>query len=204
MIHLAEVDRDIIARLCIYVNLLARWRKITNLVSETTFAQIWSRHVVDSAQLLKLAPTASRWVDLGSGAGFPGIVIALQLSKSSTACVHLVECDRRKCAFLHEVVRATSAPAQIHPVRIETLHPETFDSIDAVTARGFTSFARAIKLANFWLSRGATGLFPQGRSAARQIEGFVDTSVFDIETFSSSLDCQAKIVRVRSKTEAIQ
>ena len=97
-----------------YVDLLARWRKTTNLISESTFASVWTRHIADSAQLLALAPGAIRWVDMGSGAGFPGLVIAIQLAGVPGAVVHCIESDQRKCAFLREAARATGAAATIH------------------------------------------------------------------------------------------
>ena len=81
----------------------------------STFASVWTRHIADSAQLLALAPEAKRWVDMGSGAGFPGLVIAIQLADVPGAIVHCIESDRRKCAFLREAARATGAAAAIHP-----------------------------------------------------------------------------------------
>ena len=78
----------------------------TNLIAESTFPSVWTRHIADSAQLLALAPGASRWVDMGSGAGFPGLVIAIQLADVPGAVVHCIESDQRKCAFLREAVRA--------------------------------------------------------------------------------------------------
>ena len=98
-----------------------RWRKTTNLIAESTFASVWTRHIADSAQLLALAPGARRWVDMGSGAGFPGLVIAIQLADVPGAVVHCIESDQRKCAFLREAVRATGAAATIHPKRVEAI-----------------------------------------------------------------------------------
>src|ERR1700753_2682698 len=90
-LELVPVSRETLQRLDIYVALLAKWRKTINLISETTFASIWTRHVADSAQLLALAPEAKIWVDLGSGAGFPGMVIAAQLPDAANARIHLIE-----------------------------------------------------------------------------------------------------------------
>jgi 16S rRNA (guanine527-N7)-methyltransferase len=202
VLRLIEANGDLTRRLDTYVDLLARWRTITNLVSEATFARVWSRHIADSAQLLKFASTAQRWVDIGSGAGFPGMVIALQLAESTGARVHLIESDRRKCAFLREVVRATSAPILIHAVRIQSLDANMLGFVDAVTARAFAPFPRLIEVANLWLSRGATGVFPCGCTAERQIDRFAHGPNFYIETFPSRLDAQARIVRVRGKPEA--
>ena len=114
-LRLVPVSRETEDRLATYVDLLARWRKTTNLIAESTFASVWTRHIADSAQLLALAPQARRWVDLGSGAGFPGLVIAIQLADVAGAAVHLIESDQRKCAFLREAVRVTGAAAQFTP-----------------------------------------------------------------------------------------
>ena len=122
------------ARLAIYVDLLARWRTVTNLISEASFAEVWTRHIADSAQLLPLAPGARRWLDLGSGAGFPGMVIAILLADVAGARVHCIDSDRRKCAFLREVARATGAPAEVHADRVERIAPESLLPVDAVVA----------------------------------------------------------------------
>src|SRR5271169_6987192 len=136
-LRLVPVSRETGDRLAAFVDLLARWRTRTNLIAESTFASVWTRHIADSAQLLALAPAAKRWVDMGSGAGFPGLVIAIQLADVPGAIVHCIESDGRKCAFLREAARATGAAAQIHPVRLEAMDPESLGTVDAVTARAF-------------------------------------------------------------------
>src|SRR3974390_3446732 len=102
---LVAVSRETEERLTTFVDLLRRWRKVTNLVSESTFASVWTRHIADSAQLIALVPRATRWVDIGSGAGFPGLVMAIQLAGIPNAVVHCIESDKRKCAFLREAER---------------------------------------------------------------------------------------------------
>jgi 16S rRNA (guanine527-N7)-methyltransferase len=195
---LLNADRELEERLDIYVGLLARWRKITNLISEATFANVWSRHIADSGQLLGFAPNARRWVDMGSGAGFPGMVIAIQLANTPGARVHCIESDQRKCAFLREVARATSAPVQIHAARIESIDPDALAPVDAVTSRALAPLPRLVEFANVWLSRGAIGVFPRGRSAEEQIEAFSNAPQLQIESFPSQLDPKARIIRVHS------
>ncbi len=136
-LRLVPVSRETEERLALFVDLLARWRRATNLISETTFASVWTRHIADSAQLLALAPGATRWVDMGSGAGFPGLVIAIQLASVPDAVVHCIESDQRKCAFLREAARAAGAPAQIHASQVESVDPGKLGPVDAVTARAF-------------------------------------------------------------------
>jgi 16S rRNA (guanine527-N7)-methyltransferase len=183
-------------RLDAYVELLARWRKATNLLSENAFSHVWMRHVADSAQLLAHAPLARRWVDLGSGAGFPGMVIAIQLAEIRGAEVHCIESDQRKCAFLREVARATAAPAHIHATRIETVDPTMLGGMDAVTSRALAPLSRLVDLANPWLTRGAIGIFPRGRSETSPAESFSDASEFQFESLPNKLDRGASIVRV--------
>jgi 16S rRNA (guanine527-N7)-methyltransferase len=188
-------DSRMEGRLDTYVDLLARWRKATNLISESAFSQVWARHIADSAQLLAFAPLARRWVDLGSGAGFPGMVIAIQLAEIEGAEVHCIESDQRKCAFLRAVARATSAPAHVHATRIEALGPAMLKPVDAVTARALAPLPGLLGLARPWLTRGAVGIFPRGRSEAF-IEPFSDASEFQFENLPSKFDRDARIVRV--------
>src|SRR5215467_4133711 len=114
-----KVPRETIHRLIRYAELLALWQKSKNLVAPSTLPALWSRHFADSAQLCGLALEARLWLDLGSGAGFPGLVVAILQSGRPGFRMHLVESNRKKCAFLAEVVRATEAPVDIHAMRIE-------------------------------------------------------------------------------------
>ena len=123
-----NVSRETITRLLSYQALLGKWQQKINLVGPATLAQFWERHVLDSAQLLALAGAQRRiWLDLGSGGGFPGLVLAIMLADNTenaspdTSHVHLVESDRRKSAFLQAVIRETGVPASVHNCRIEAL-----------------------------------------------------------------------------------
>jgi len=190
------------ARLALYVDLLARWRTATNLISEASFAEVWTRHIADSAQLLALAPHARSWVDMGSGAGFPGMVIAIQLADVPGARVHCIESDRRKCAFLREVARAVGAPAEIHAARIESIDPDALAPVDAVAARALAPLPRLIEFARVWIAHGAVALFPRGRSAQAQLETLSATPDLAIDFVASKLDPEAAILRVRSASKA--
>ena len=199
---LVPVSPETEARLAVYVELLARWRRITNLISEASFAEVWTRHIADSAQLLALAPDARRWVDMGSGAGFPGMVIAIQLAGVPGAEVHCLESDQRKCAFLREVARATGAPARIHAVRIESIDPPGLAPVDAVTARAFAPLPQVLEFAKVWIARGAVGVFPRGRSAEAQLDAAATAHDFTIDLVASKLDPAAAILRVRAASKA--
>jgi 16S rRNA (guanine527-N7)-methyltransferase len=200
-LRLVPVSRETEERLSAFVHLLGRWRKATNLTSESTFASVWSRHIADCAQLIALAPGANRWVDMGSGAGFPGLVIAIQLARVPGAVVHCIESDQRKCAFLREVARITGAPATIHPARVETIDPQSVGVVDAVTARAFAPLPLTLELARVWLERGAIGVFPRGRSIEDQLEALSPASPYAIEIVSSVVDVGSAILRIRMSRE---
>ncbi len=195
--RLVPVSRETGDRLAAYVDLLARWRKRTNLIAESTFPTIWTRHIADSAQLLALAPAANRWIDMGSGAGFPGLVIGIQLAGVPGAVVHCIESDQRKCAFLREAVRATGAAATIHPQRVEAIDAASLGAVDAVTARAFAPLPLTLKLARTWIERGAVGVFPRGESARDQVAALPEAPLYAIEVLPSLVDARSAILRIR-------
>ena len=151
-------------RLILYEAILRRWQKAHNLVSASTLPELWTRHFADSWQLGQLAPLDCRWLDIGSGAGFPGVVVALAMRQSSgSGHVELVETNPRKLAFLREVVRETGAPASVHAIAIEKAdHLHALD-IGVVTARAFADLARLCGLAKPFVDKGAVALFPKGQ-----------------------------------------
>jgi len=198
-LELIGANAQVGPRLRKYVELLAHWRMITNLISEKGFSQVWTRHVADCAQLVCHAPLARRWIDLGSGAGFPGAIIAILLAEAQGVQVHCVESDHRKCAFLREVARATGAPIRAHAARIEKFDFFAMPPVDAVTSRALAPLPRLVEFAAASLMSGAIGLFPQGRT---QFETFSIPSKFQVESFPSKLDPEARIVRIRSRAPA--
>lgn len=151
------VSRETLLRLQVFADLLVRWQRRINIVAPSTLPQLWRRHILDSAQLLPLLPPgARRLVDLGSGGGFPGLVLAILGMPE----VHLVEADRRKAAFLREAARVSAAAGvRVHPKRIEELQPFP---VDVVTARALAPLPRLLRLAEPFLAAGAIGVFPKG------------------------------------------
>jgi 16S rRNA (guanine527-N7)-methyltransferase len=198
-LRLVAVSRETAERLDLFVELLARWRRTTNLIGETTFASVWTRHIADSAHILGLAPTANRWVDMGSGAGFPGLVIAIQLAGVPGAVVHCIESDQRKCAFLREVARTTGAAAEIHPVRVESVDPAGLGPVDAVTARAFAPLPTTVRFAKVWLEQGAVGVFPRGQSVQDQLATLPLKQSYAIEIVPSVVDNKAAILLIRHR-----
>src|SRR5215468_880732 len=132
---LTPVSRETEARLDRYVSLLQEWQAKTNLVAPSTLPNLWTRHVSDSLQILSLAPSAKVWMDLGSGGGFPGVVLACALAETPGATVHLVERNAKKSAFLREALRVTGSPGMVHLSDIEDIVDRVAGPIDCVTAR---------------------------------------------------------------------
>ena len=165
-----KVPRETIHRLSRYADLLAHWQKTTNLVATSTLPGLWGRHFADSAQLLTLAKNARLWLDLGSGAGFPGLVVAILSAGRPDFRMHLVESSRKKCAFLAEVARATAAPVEIHAMRIEDLAESAHRlEPDVVSARALAPLPRLFELASPFFGPDTRGLFLKGREAEAEI-----------------------------------
>jgi 16S rRNA (guanine527-N7)-methyltransferase len=196
-LKLISVSRETEIRLKIFVDLLVRWQRATNLISAATLTTLWTRHIADSAQLLSLAPTALRWVDVGTGAGFPGVVVAILLADLHGAVVHCIESDHSKCTFLREIARATSAPAIIYPTRAQSLNQSTLGNVDAVTARALAPLHMSLGIVNKWLALGATGMLAQGRSFEKQLDKKTFRSTFIVDVVPSIVDMDATILRIR-------
>ena len=134
---------------------------------------------------------------MGSGAGFPGMVIAIRLAKTSEAIVHCIESDRRKCAFLREVARETDAAVQVHAARIEDVCFSDTGRIDALTARGFAPLVETLQTGRKWLNEGATGVFPRGNFAAGDVDALRAILTSRIELKQSIVDSASTVVVVR-------
>ena len=166
-----KVPRETIHRLVRYAELLVECQARQNLVSAKTLPHVWDRHFADSAQIMRLAPDANVWLDLGAGAGFPGLVIAILGANHANFRMHLVESTAKKCAFLAEVARATSAPVEIHCMRIEELSKTATNlKPEIITARALAPLPRLLELAAPWFGRGVRGLFLKGRDAGNEID----------------------------------
>ena len=166
---LTDVSRETTARLDRFVELLLTWQRTTNLIAPSTVPRLWTRHIADSLQLLDLAPDARVWVDLGSGAGFPGLAIACALTGRPGAVVHLVESNAKKAAFLREAQRVTGAPAVVHALRIENFVESFRDRADAVTARALTSLKKLYDQSAPLLGPETLGLFPKGQDVEAEL-----------------------------------
>ncbi len=197
-LSLVPVSRETLARLDRFVELLLGWQRHTNLIARSTVPMIWTRHIANSLQLMDLAREARVWADLGSGAGFPGIVIACALAEKEGAEVHLVESIGKKATFLREAIRVTGAPAIVHAVRIEDFVDKAPESVDVVTARALAPLPKLLALAYPLLKRGALGLFPKGQDVASELTEAAKCWKIDDRLIKSRTDEQAQIVVVQS------
>jgi 16S rRNA (guanine527-N7)-methyltransferase len=166
---LTPVSRETEARLDRYLALLREWQAKTNLVAPSTLPHLWTRHVADSLQLLALAPAAKTWLDLGSGGGFPGVVLACALAETPRAVVHLVERNAKKAAFLREAIRVTGTPGRVHFSDIEDIVDRLDDPVDCVTARALAPLHQLIGFAEPVVRRGAKALFLKGQDVAAEL-----------------------------------
>jgi 16S rRNA (guanine527-N7)-methyltransferase len=168
-LRLTPVSRETEMRLDRYIDLLRQWQAKTNLVAPSTLPNLWTRHVADSLQLLSLAPSARRWVDLGSGGGFPGIVLACALAEASDATVHLIERNAKKAAFLREALRVTNAPGVVHLSDIVDIVDSNLSRIDCITARALAPLHQLIGWAEPLVKRGAKALFLKGQDVELEL-----------------------------------
>ncbi len=194
--RLVDVSRETWNRLELYVELLIRWQRAVNLVAPATLSRTWTRHVADSLQLLPLAKGARRWVDLGAGAGFPGLPVAIALADRPGAEVHLVESDQRKAAFLREAARATAAPVTIHARRAEDMAGDWPDGVEIVTARALAPLPRLLELAHPLLKTGARGIFPKGQDVDAELTEAAKSWIIDHEFTPSVTDPRGRIIMV--------
>jgi len=217
------VSRETLTRVSIFVDLLKEWNQKVNLVAESTLPDVWRRHVWDSAQLAPLIPASTKTiVDLGSGAGFPGLVLAIILSGPpppplrgaahppplagegdreavegatllAPTMVHLIESTQKKCRFLEAAIAATGAPAKVHCARAEDV---TGLTADVVTARAVAPLERLLPLAYPFFRRGTIGLFLKGRSLNDELTGATKSWRLDASPLPSRSDPSGFVLRI--------
>jgi 16S rRNA (guanine527-N7)-methyltransferase len=192
-----SVSRETWVRLDRLVERLFEVQQHTNLVANSTLPHVWTRHVADSLQLLRLVPGAKRWIDIGSGAGFPGLVIACALAGVESAEVHLVESKQKKANFLRASAHALGLPAIVHASRIEDFSKINKRSFDVVTARAVAPLEKLIGYANPLLKRGGVGLFPKGQDVEAELTAASKSWTIEAELIPSETDPSGRIVLLR-------
>ena len=187
----AGVSRETLDRLQRYAEALTRWQAKINLVAPASLPDLWRRHMLDSAQLLPLIPAgARRLIDLGSGAGFPGLVLAIL----GVPEVHVVEADSRKCAFLREAARLTEArTVTVHNRRIESLPAEPYE---VVTARALAPLPELLLLARRFAGPGTVYLFPKGQAVAEELIKAPETATMRLQRIPSRTQPGAEILKL--------
>ena len=196
-----SVSRETWRRLEQFVDLFLSRQRSTNLVASSTVPRLWTRHIADSLQLLALAPTARRWLDLGAGGGFPGLVIACALATEEGAQVHLVESVQKKAAFLRAAAGELSLPAIVHAQRIEDFVSGTTERFDVVTARALAPLDKLIGYAIPLLKTGVLGLFLKGQDVEAELTQAAKSWTIEADLVTSRTDPRSRIVRVRRASE---
>ncbi len=191
-----DVSRETIARLEGFAALTAKWTPKINLIAKGTVDQIWERHIVDSAQLYKLAPPSfAKWVDLGSGGGFPGIVMAaIAKEKQPDAEFVLIESDQRKCAFLRTAARELDLPVTVIADRIEQAPPQ---AADVVSARALAALPALLPLIARHLKSDGHALVHKGRQAQQEITDAALAWSFALEDHPSITDPDARLLDIQ-------
>lgn len=191
-----DVSRETTDRLEQFERQFRHWSTRINLAAPSQLDRLWERHILDSAQLVRFAPETVRWLDIGSGGGFPGAVLAILLKDRASSHIDLVESNRKKAAFLKTAL-ADCSLARIHPVRIEQAYA-LVESPEIVTARALASLPNLLELASPWLMNGASGLFHKGRDYASEIEEARDAWHFDLVEHRSMVDREGRILEIRN------
>jgi 16S rRNA (guanine527-N7)-methyltransferase len=173
--------------------MLADWNQRMNLVGPSALAEFWLRHALDSAQLLALAPKAKVWADLGAGAGFPGLVLAIMLKGREGAQVHLVESMAKRCRFLQAVVDALDLPATVHNARAEDLTLK----VHVVAARACAPLARLLGYARPYLRKNVVALFLKGQDVEIELKEATRYWNFEAELKPSLSSPQGRIVQLK-------
>lgn len=195
-LEIAPMLASVAPKLEIYESLLRKWQKSINLVAARTLPELWSRHFADSAQVLEAFPEIGVWADLGSGAGFPGMVMAICLASRPGSRVHLIESDQRKASFLRAVSRETGAPAEIHVGRIETELPRLLGEIEGITARALAPLPQLVDWSREHLLKNAVGVFLKGEDWQSELTASSVADNFQVRTIASRTHPTGRIVAI--------
>ena len=190
-----NVSRETADRLDVYADLLFKWTARINLVSPATLSALWTRHFLDSAQLFGLAPEDTRtWVDLGSGGGFPGLIVAILAAEAGRQVdVTLIEADQRKAAFLRTVARETGTGVRVLSERIEVAEPQ---SADVVSARALAPLETLLGFVHRHIAADGVALLQKGANHGNERMIALERWRFDCETLPSKTDSDAVVMRI--------
>ena len=196
-LDLTPVSRETLARLDRFTRLLLQWQKTSNLIGAATIPHLWTRHIADSLQLLALAPSARVWLDLGSGGGFPGLVIACALAGERGATVHLIESNAKKAAFLREAVRELDLRAVVHGERIEHFSLPMGAHVDVITARAVAPLSVLFGYVALLLKTGAQALLLKGQDVEAELTEAAKYWTIKADLIPSKTSPEGRIVVLR-------
>ncbi|MEP5731257.1 MAG: 16S rRNA (guanine(527)-N(7))-methyltransferase RsmG [Sulfitobacter sp.] len=192
-----NVSRETSDRLDVFVELVQKWTKSINLISKSSLPEIWERHIVDSAQLHELAPDSGHWVDIGSGGGFPAIVIAILSLDSGTRTMTLIESDQRKAVFLRTAIRELELNAKVIADRIENI--ESLNA-DILSARALADLTALLEHGERQMAPHGIALFPKGANWKNEVEDARNQWSFGVEHIKSKTNPKAAVLKVKDIT----
>ncbi|WP_295880115.1 16S rRNA (guanine(527)-N(7))-methyltransferase RsmG [uncultured Bartonella sp.] len=190
-----SVSRETAASLMAFEEAVKKWQSHINLIANATLPELWTRHILDSAQIAALQPQAKNWCDIGSGGGFPGIVTAILLKEQSGFHIDLVESNSKKAAFLRSVSAEFNLPATVHTCRIETSYIH-IKKPEIITSRALASLEKLFELTLPWFEQGATALFQKGRDYKKEMAEAEQNWEFNSVVHQSKIDSQSVILEI--------
>ena len=189
------VSRETFDRFCVFAELLRKWSPKINLVSRQSMSDLWDRHIRDSLQIVRQAPKAERWLDLGSGGGFPGMIAAIvALDEQPTQAVTMMESDRRKAVFLRTAARETGVRCTVLAERIESVPPQ---DAHVLSARALADLSTLLGFAERHLAENGTALFPKGATWKKELAEARREWRFDAEEITSETESEAVILKIK-------
>jgi len=189
-----NVSRETLDRLKLFADLLVKWNRRINLVSRNSQTDLWERHIADSIHVFRAAPAAGHWVDLGSGGGFPGMIVAiLAADVSLDTKVTMIESDQRKAAFLRAAARETGVTCNVISDRIELVAPQ---QADVLSARALADLSDLLEHADRHLIPGGVALFPKGVTWQKEVDEAQRRWCFEVEAIKSLTKLGAAILKI--------
>lgn len=191
-----SVSRETQEKLEHFSGLFQKWAKAINLVAPSTLDELWRRHIADSAQIFQLAPQPYKWLDLGSGGGFPGVITAIFLAEAQEGWVHLVESNQKKAAFLRVALSETGARGSVHPLRIESA-PKALPDCERISARALAELDPLLSYTSAWMiGKETRAFFHKGRDYATEVEKARGRWVFDLIKHQSAVEPDSVILEI--------
>jgi 16S rRNA (guanine527-N7)-methyltransferase len=194
-----NVSRETHERLDKFASLFLKWAKKINLVAPSTKDQLWTRHIADSLQLRNIVSEPVKWIDLGSGGGFPGIVTAILLAEKGDGWVDMVESNHKKCGFLRMALIETGGRGAVHPLRIEDAQ-EKLSAPDVISARALADLQQLLTFSEPWALKNSRMkmLFHKGRDYLAEIEKARGGWSFDLVIHESVVEADSVILEITS------